>query len=370
MTLDSSFSLSSASPGHDSDQRISAGTNASRSIDSDGAGELFYGSENELLRAFLNDDAALAKLNLFPICIFGPAGSGKSELARWIANRHFSNNRLTRYAATDFYRDFVDAVDLDNVTAFRDSCLSDDRLTVLDSLNELVSKERALEEVEYLIDRSCRLIVTCTDNPAELSSIPNRISSRLMSGLSIPLAHPSNEILQLILVSELKSFNATISDEAAQWLSENVVSTIPEIRQVISTLRIQVNFKNLISLDTVKNIFSQSGNVTPKLPLIAKLVAKNQRIKVSDLTGQSRKRSIVQARGIAVYIARETYQYKYEELGRFFGNRDHSTMMHAHRKFNHEIKVDSGLASCVDEITVAIRQRCEATNRESQVPDA
>ena len=90
------------------------------------------------------------------------------------------------------------------------------------------------------------------------------------------------------------------------------------------------------------------ANVT--LPLICRIVAKNQRLKSSDMKSQSRKRSIVLARGVAVYIARENYRFKYDEIGKFFGNRDHTTVMHAHRRFKLQIVTDLELKNCLEEI--------------------
>ena len=399
MNLDPTFSLpptySSQPPGADKDKRTHTKNGSQRSS----ANRLFFGDENSILRAFLPlvtsssandsgtsvsstsdstlDSSTLDSLQtdsrrsthnsgsqagtnleeLFPVCLYGPSGTGKSEVALWMARQSYSQLNLTRIAANDFFRDYLDAIDLDEMQRFRQAFTDDHSIFILDNFEEFATKPAIFDELVFLLDNAKRLIVTSSKNPADLPDLPYRLTSRLLSGLAIPLDVPSPLVRQLILQQEVVSYGSQIADDAASWLVENMAHSIPEIKKIVSRMRIHLDFRNPILLESVQKIFCKQVADIPPLTEIAKIVAKNQLLKVSDLKSQSRKRSIVQARGIAVYVGRELFKYKYEELGRYFGNRDHSTIMHAHKKFKNEIKLDAELKKCVDEISSTIQQK-------------
>lgn len=326
---------------------------------------LIFGEENQLLRTFLEPLDHFSVDEIFPLGIFGPSGTGKSEIARWLARTHFAHLELTTTTATDFFRDFVEAMDLGNVRDFRRSLCAPDRLVILDNLQELATRPRVLNELEYLLEHAPHLIVTCSVNPAELPQFPYRLTSRILGGLSIQVAPPSTGIRQEILRHELSQHQARIDDDALAWLATHAATTIPEIKQVMARLRIEVNFRRPITLALVRKVFGNLAADVPSLTDLTTLIARQQRLKVGDLKGQSRKRSMVQARGMAIYIARQEFQYKYEELGRFFGNRDHSTIMHAHRKFQDQLLTDPELRKNIDEITARIQNAPRRQKRTS-----
>lgn len=361
MTLDSTFSLDPVCSASSSKERLNCGLRPSGKDQLASKDSLVYGPENDLLQGLIPSTDSNPPL-AFPICIYGPSGSGKSELADWITNSFFGSYRILRLVASDFHRDYIDAVDLDNVAGFRKNICSTDQVVIFDNLEELARKPRAIEELEYLIANCERLIFTCARNPASIPEFPYRFVSRILGGLPVSLSHPASSTRRLILANELAKYGGSIQSDAAAWLAENSAMTIPAIQQVVSKLRIHFNFRKTINLKAVKNVFGETCLDLPSLNEIARKVAKHQRMRVSDIRSQSRKKSMVQARGITIFIARDVFQYKYEELGRFLGNRDHSTIMHAHRKFQQTISLDPELKKCIDDLVVLIRQNTVQQN--------
>lgn len=321
----------------------------------DSSERMILGPENSLLKAFLPDNISQIESIVFPLAIFGPSGSGKSLLSRLIASKLNPDNRIITENSNDFYRDFVDAIELDDLQDFRrrliEPCCEDNAIFILDNLEDIISRPAVFEELVYFLDHCPRMIITSSRNPSELSELSPRIVSRLMSGLSIPLHTPDVPTRSLIIDYYLSRLDASIQRDAAVWLAENVATSVPEILKTIALLKIHLDLSRPIRLKSVTSIFKSDASNRPTIAEIAKTVARYQSMRIADLKSQSRKRTNVLARGIAVFIARETFHYKYEELGRYFGNRDHSTIMHAHRKFLSEMNADPELHLCVNQLT-------------------
>ena len=367
MTLESSFSLSQSSASSLGKASDAPAGGFSKYPVQKTSNELFYGPENSILKLFSDDLPShssfdFSQNDLFPISIFGPSGSGKSELANYLAERlvRLNSNSLTetiRFSVSDLFRDFIDAIEIDELDKFRQSLVSPNRLLLLDNFEELLTKPSLFDEIIYLLDHGRQLIITSSVHPADFVHLPYRITSRLLNGLSLPLENPSAETLLVVLQSEIQKYGSTISPEASRWLIDRTCSTIPEIKQCVSKLRIHLDFSNPIELSAVFKVLGKSSNHDFSLNEIAKIVAKKQRLKISDLKSQSRKQSIVLARGIAVYLARQIFQYKFDDIGKFFGNRDHTTILHAHRKFKKQIETDAELKKCFDDIYSTIRKK-------------
>ena len=251
----------------------------------------------------------------------------------------------------------MDALELNEVSEFRKS-LRSDSLIIIDNFEELETRFSIHNELSYWLDNFPKIIITSTVHPSELKSLPTFLVSRLLNGLSLPLEHPSLKTRTEIVSLEIKKLGGELTPAAAKWFAEKVGLTIPLIRQKISELRIHLNFKQKIELSAIQKVFRpQTDQSSVDISLIAQSIARNQKVKVSDLKSQSRKRSIVQARGMAIYIAREYFQFKYDEIGRFFGNRDHSTVMHAHRKFANLFESDFELKHAIQEIHETIQHK-------------
>lgn len=358
MTFDSIFSLQnpafdelSTTPLNRAAKRVPSRSKTSET-------ELIFGPENHLLSVLSDDHLKSLDRHQFPIVLYGPSGCGKSALAEIVSHSFCKNKKLPLQSifktnGTDFFRDFLDAVNLDELQQFRSSYLKH-QLFVLDSVQELVKRKSIYNELIYLLDHCPHLILTSSLHPNDLELFPNQITSRLLSGLCLPISTPSVETKIRIIENEVSRFCGTISSEAAKWLAENECPTIPILKEKVSRLRIKLNFQNEIDLDGIHRVFSNRSNQSVSLNLIAKFVAKTKSLKISDLKSQSRKRVFVQARGLAIFIARNNHQYKFEEIGQFFGNRDHTTVMHSFQKVKLELTKDAEMKKCLESIVSEI----------------
>jgi chromosomal replication initiator protein len=335
---------------------------------------LFFGRENSLLKLLLQENLAGWDKSFFPLFFYGPSGCGKSAIAELFArdlSESFSEESIDAGSpeelplsftpretpregvfhrnASDFFRDFIEAVDLDELENFR-GIYKKSKVVILDNIDELIEKKSVHGELIHLLDRCPLVILTSVIHPSEFNAFPGQVNSRLLSGLCIPVENPETTVKTILIENEVSLLNGTIEREAALWLAENACPNIPLLKQQVSKLRIHLNLQKPVTLSALKKIFNKKVVANVTLPLICRIVAKNQRLKSSDMKSQSRKRSIVLARGVAVYIARENYRFKYDEIGKFFGNRDHTTVMHAHRRFKLQIVTDLELKNCLEEI--------------------
>ena len=361
MTFNSIFSLQNPTLNELSTTSLSRSAkrvpSRSRSADS----ELIFGPENNLLSVLTNDQLKLLDRHQFPILIYGPSGCGKSAIAEIISQnfchtRELPTRSCFKTNGNDFFRDFIDAINLDELQEFRSSYLKHP-LIVLDSIQDLAKRKSIHNELIYLLDHCSHVILTSSLHPNDLDLFPNQITSRLLDGLCLPVSTPSVETKMRIIENEISKFCGTIQAEAARWLAENECPTIPILKEKISRLRIKLDFQNEIDLESIHRVFKARDINSVSLNLISKVVAKNQSLKISDLKSQSRKRVFVQARGLAIFIARTHYQYKFEEIGQFYGNRDHTTVMHALQKTQRDINTDPELKKCLDTIIASIQSK-------------
>ncbi|MEC9091238.1 MAG: helix-turn-helix domain-containing protein [Planctomycetota bacterium] len=346
MTFDSSFSLRPvSSPGLNPAESLGVLPPSDSTVP-----PLCFGPENSLVQTFLPEHFFPLDPALFPLFLYGPSSCGKSELALYIAHNISPATNVYSFCLSDFYRNFIDAIELNQLKEFRASFTSENTVLLIDNFEQVINRPSLFNELIFLLDNCPKLIITSTLHPSDLNKLPYQITSRIFSGLSIPLDNPSSITKKFILKNEILKLGTTISDPAASWLVNHFGFSLPEIKQVVSKLRIHHDFSKPIERPSLLTIFHHTPGPPISLNDIANIVSKKQKLKTADLISQSRKRSIILARGLAIFIARKFFQYKYDEIGRFFGNRDHTTVLHAYRKTSLSVDKDHDFKILINDI--------------------
>lgn len=349
----------------------------------------FVGDTSNLLLKYLISEESRNKLDSqWPIVLFGPSGTGKTSLALTIISDlteqsdqedeviSFHQPRVEPsygkpifLSALEFDRRYRSAIETDSVDDFRKKLIQSAGV-IIDDVDRLEQKTAAQAELVRVLDQMSAknrpIVVTMPTSPQLCNGLSSRLISRLSLGLSLPVNPPGPEA-RLEIIRELANINQiNLSDDAAQLLADRLQVTVPKLNHVFAQIKTSLsaeasdNPAEIIDAARLTQIFKKSASEVESLcHLIIKSVAKEFDLKVSDLKSNSRKQSIVMARGVSVYLNRELLGVSFLKIGSYLGNRDHSTIMHANRKIEKLISSDpnsSEVDSTIQSIVYKLKQ--------------
>lgn len=287
-----------------------------------------------------------------PLLIYGAVGLGKTHLVHAIGNRIVKRPgaRVAYLPAMDFVRDMVSSLRHNRMEQFNQYYRSFDALLV-DDIQFFAGKAKSQEEFfhafDALLQGDHQIVLTCDRYPREVDALPERLTSRFESGISYAIEPPDLETRAAILTSKAALADVDLPEDVALFLAERLKSNVRDLegalRRVIMGARLQ---DEAISIAYCREVLGDLFSIQDRLVTvenIQKTVADYFRIRVSDLNSKRRHRSIVRPRQIAMALARELTNRSFPEIGAAFGDRDHTTVLHACRKVQGLIKTDSAI---------------------------
>jgi chromosomal replication initiator protein len=300
-----------------------------------------------------------------PLVLTGPPGSGKTHLAlglaaAWAANQPPGGLVVT--TAAEFAQQLARAIQDREVDLFRRTYRTS-KFMVLEDLGSLAGKVTAQQELlhmlDALVDDRAQVIVTCRDPLARAGWLLAGLRSRLSAGLEVPLAWPE-AAARTVIVEELAAARGTqITKSAARALAEGITGSVPELLGVLTALEMaRPSREQIISLeDVATHLVSRHRGSSISLRKLCALAARQFGLKVADLRSPSRQRTVVVARGVAMYLARQASGKTLVEIGRFFDGRDHSTVLHACRQIERLVHSDAETRSAVESLQAELHSR-------------
>ncbi len=278
-----------------------------------------------------------------PLFIYGGVGLGKTHLMHAIGNKIRESNpkaNVVYLHSERFVNDMVTALRTNSIDQFKDYYRNVDAL-LIDDIQFFAGKTRSVEEFFHtfnaLLEGQKQIILTSDKYPRDVEGIDDRLRSRLNWGLTVEIEPPDLETRVAILTTKVSEYHLEIPKDAAFFIAKRFRSNVRDLegalQRVVASLRLHQ--KTDITLDFVHDalrdqLASQDKMVT--VDNIKKTVAQHYNIKTSDLDSKRRTRSIARPRQIAMTLSKELTNHSLPEIGTFFGNRDHTTVLHACRK--------------------------------------
>jgi chromosomal replication initiator protein len=320
--------------------------------------EFVAGPENRLVvvavRSVLND----VSCPYSPVVFYGASGTGKSHLAMGLATLWracFPKQPVVYATTTDFARQLADAIQTktadDFGTRYRRAAL-----LVLEQLDQLAGKRATQRELTTTLDRlhqsGGRAVLTTSRAPAELPGIAPSLQTRLVAGLAVPLASPGRDARLIILRRLAKLRHVKLSDQAAGALRDGLSGTVPELLAALGRLETSARADSgLIDLEAARRYLGERhGCRQPSLRDIASGTARQFSLTLGDLRGRSRRRTVATARAVAMYVARNMTDATLQQIGRYFGRRDHTTVAHGCRETEHRLGTNPEVRHAVLEL--------------------
>jgi chromosomal replication initiator protein len=291
-----------------------------------------------------------------PLVLTGPPAAGKTHLAlglaaAWVQTR--PPGGLIVATAAEFTQQYAQAAQDHDMDVLRGSYRTS-KFMVLEDLAALAGKVTAQQEllhtIDALVDAGAQIIATCREPLARTSWLLSGLRSRLSAGLEVPLALPE-AAARTVIVEELAAARGTqITRSAARALAEGIPGSVPELLGALTALELsRTNQQAPIGPEDVENyLISRQRGPSAGLPKLCALAARRFGLKVADLKSPSRQRTVVLARGVAMYLARQTSGKTLVQIGRFFGDRDHSTVLHACRQIERLLHSDAETRQAVE----------------------
>jgi chromosomal replication initiator protein len=339
-------------------------------LDFDGAAQLnprytfdafVIGSGNQFAHAACQAVAERPSKAYNPLFLYGGVGMGKTHLMQAIG--HEIAKRLPQaaicYVSSDkFTNDMINSLRYDKMTTFRDKFRNMDVL-LIDDIQFIAQKERTQEEFFHTFNalhESMKQIVIASDRPPkELAEIEDRLRSRFEWGLIADIQPPDLETKVAILQKKAEQEKVTLPTDVALYIASNIRSNVRElegalIRLVAHSSLIGAEITLPYTQQVLKNfIDSQARKVT--IESIQKAVAEQFGLRLVEIKAKNNSRAIVYPRQIAMYLAKHLTEASLPEIGRQFGGKHHTTVLHSVEKIDEARKTDKDLNRLVNKLT-------------------
>ncbi|MBU0974363.1 chromosomal replication initiator protein DnaA, partial [Patescibacteria group bacterium] len=286
-----------------------------------------------------------------PLFLYGGVGVGKTHLMHAIGNniiKNDPNKKIIYCTGEEFTNEIVQSIQKKNTNLFKSKFRNADVL-LIDDVQFIAGKNAVQEEFFHtfnaLSKQQGQIVLTSDKPPHEMNLLEDRLRSRFEAGLMIDIQIPSFELRTAILLVKSKAAGLSIPIDIAKTIASRVESA-RKIEGVITSIRSEIELKGkFISEELINSLLDTE--VVEKRPRISaspseiiKTVANHYRLKQTALKGKRRVKSLVVARHIAMYLLKNELNLPLAEIGRWFSGRDHTSVLHAVRKVERDLKTN------------------------------
>jgi chromosomal replication initiator protein len=329
------------------------------------------GPSNEFAFAVARRVAAWSDGHFNPVVFHGPYGFGKTHLLNavaWEAMKAAPEKRVVYLSAEKFTSAFVKALQDKQTAAFKEELRNAD-LLLIDDAHFVAGKTQTQEELFHtliaLVDDGRRVVLTADRSPTELSDMEPRLRSHLQAGLVCGIEPADRNLRINILERKLQTlarqggFLPSARAEVMQFLADRFTDSVRELEGALNTLVARVGGDVArLSLDEAQGILRPHLSVSERkvtVDQIQKTVAEHYNLKQADLISERRARAVARPRQVAMWLAKQVTVRSLPDIGRRFGGRDHTTVLHAVRRIDQLKNEDPTIARDVDVLLRKLR---------------
>jgi len=311
------------------------------------------GKANQLARAAAMQVAENPGISYNPLFIYGGVGLGKTHLVQAIGNRLAAARPLARIRyihAEQYVTDVVRAYQQKSFEEFKRYYHSLD-LLLIDDIQFFSNKDRTQEEFFYafnaLVEAHKQIVITCDTYPKEITGMQERLISRFGWGLTVAIEPPELEMRVAIVIKKAEAEALELAEDIAFFIAKHIRSNVRELEGALKKVLAFARFTGReLTLELAREALRDILHVANRqinVEGIQKTVAEYFKIKISDMHSKRRNRNIARPRQVAMALAKDLTQMSLPEIGEAFGNRDHTTVLHACRTIASLRKKDIGL---------------------------
>ena len=326
----------------------------------------FEGTSNKLVRTAGEAVAQNpGKTTFNPLFIFGPSGVGKTHLCHAVGTRirELHPSKKVLYVSSHLFRvQFTDAIRKNTINDFLNFYQNIDVL-ILDDIQKMIGLDKTQNTFFHIFNHlhqlGKQLILTSDKAPVDLQGMEERLITRLKWGLTAELSRPDLDLRKKILKNKINHDGIVIPDEVFNFIATNVTENVRDLEGILVSLMANAVINNKeIDLTLTKRVVSQAVRLEKKqlsVQTIQETVCKFFNLELAAIQTRSRKREVVQARQITMFLSKKYTDSSFAHIGKIVGKKDHATVLHACKTIKDQIETCKTFRSTVEQIEVQLK---------------
>jgi chromosomal replication initiator protein len=326
----------------------------------------FEGKSNRLVRTAGETVALKPGTTTFnPLFFWGPSGVGKTHLCYAIANRvrELHPEKKVLYVSAHLFRiQYTDAIRKNTTNDFLYFYQNLDVL-ILDDVQDMIGMDKTQNTFFHIFNHLHRLnkqlVLTSDKAPVDMQGMEERLISRLKWGLPAAIERPDAELRRKILKNKISLEGVSISDEIVEYIVENVTENVRDLGGIIASLMANsvINTHDIdmaLAKQVVSQVVAQKEPKNTSLQTIQEIVCENYNLDISAIQAHTRKRIVVMARQVAMYLSRNYTNYSLSHIGKVIGNKDHATVLHSIKAVEDQMSTDKVFRASVERMAAKL----------------
>ena len=328
------------------------------------------GSSNKFAHAAARQVADAPGKSYNPLFLYGESGLGKTHLLYAIAHTIHQNHpdyKIVYIKGDTFTNELIQAIREGRNQEFREKYRGAD-IFLMDDVQFIAGRDSTQEEMFHtfntLYEAKKQIVFTSDRPPKEMMRLEDRLKTRFEWGLLVDIQPPDYETRMAIIKNKAIRMGVELPEPVLQYIAENITANVRQIEGTVNKIMAmqELEGKKVDSSSVVraiKDVFKDKSDILPSSDVIIREVCKFYGIEDNALRGQSRVKDTATARQIAMYLIRSQTTLSLNDIGREFGNRDHTTVLHAINRVEERMKNDADLTEIIKDIKANINSHYE-----------
>ncbi len=299
-----------------------------------------------------------------PYFVYGNTGLGKTHLLQAVGNaikEKYQNKKVHYITLERFATDFINSLQSNKANSFKEKYRKYD-LLIIDDIQFIGKMEKIQEELFHTFntfyENNKQIIFSSDKHPNYIPELADRLKSRFAQGMIVDVSEPEYESRLAILKVKLRDQGVDLDEGVVNYIAETIRGNIRELEGSLNAIVMQYKIKNKpLSLLDVKNILK--NNIKPKKNIsvkdVVKIVSDHYEIEEDAVYDKTRRKEIVKARQVVMYLLREDFNVSYPLIGQKLGGRDHTTVIHSYLKIKEDLKEDPQLMQEIENIRIMFK---------------